>query len=467
MSDSATITRDQLRTVLIQTELSGKTGDANHFSYAQLGSSSYSFGELQFDVGNNADTRTFLKDNGFSAADITNLSKQGGLSAETTNALDAKLQAIPAAKIQQFTNDQLDKNISSVGDVIDQVRKQNPAAADALAKDPKLQLGIADYKNQFGSVGPQLVGYLAGNPEKLAGGTVQAGNPPTREDVQKFINATAYGQDNPKAAEGRSDRFNEAMGELKLGPATTAPTHGGVLKLNDHGAAVGALQSDLAALGYTNPQGKPLPADKDFGRDTKAAVEAFQRDHGLKVDGVVGDKTREAIHQQVQAKEQGQAKDAPVTAAAAGAVATSAAGAVAGTPLRMDDPKSPDNPMYKQALDAVNKLEARMGRTPDQYSEQLAASLVVAAKRDGLGKIDGVVLSKDGSQAMAVQGDMDSSLRKVAPVQTAQAANTPVAQSSTQAQAVKPAEPAPVAPQVNPQAQVQNGPAPVAAGVGR
>ena len=272
MSDSATITREQLRTVLIQTELSGNTGDSNHFSYAQLGSSSYSFGELQFDVGNNGDTRAFLKDNGFSAADITNLSKQGGLSAETKNALDAKLQAIPAAKIDQFTNDQLDKNISSVGDVIDQVRKQNPAAADALAKDPKLQLGIADYKNQFGSVGPQMVGYLAGNPEKLAGGTVQAGNPPTREDVQKFINATGYGQDNPKAADGRSDRFNEAMGELKLGPATAAPAHGSVLKLHDHGAAVGALQADLAALGYNDAKGKPLPTDKDFGRDTKAAV---------------------------------------------------------------------------------------------------------------------------------------------------------------------------------------------------
>ena len=180
------------------------------------------------------------------------------------------------------------------------------------------------------------------------------------------------------------------------------------------------------------------------------------------MDGVVGDKTREAIHQQVQAKEQGQAKPAP--AVAAGVVAGVAAGAAAGASLRLDDPKNPDNAMYKQSLDAVNKLEARMGRTPDQYSEQLAASLVVAAKRDGLTKIDQVVLSKDGSQAMAVQGDVDSSLRKIAPVQTAQAANTPIEQSSTQAQAVaKPAEPSPVAPQVNPQ-QAQTQAAPVPAG---
>ncbi|WP_115479706.1 hypothetical protein [Dyella psychrodurans] len=47
MSDSATITREQVRTVYIATELGGKTGNSNHFSYAGLGSSSYSFGQLQ------------------------------------------------------------------------------------------------------------------------------------------------------------------------------------------------------------------------------------------------------------------------------------------------------------------------------------------------------------------------------------------------------------------------------------
>ena len=52
MSDSATITRDQLLTVVTSTELGGRTGDSSHFSYAELASSTYSFGPMQFDVGN-------------------------------------------------------------------------------------------------------------------------------------------------------------------------------------------------------------------------------------------------------------------------------------------------------------------------------------------------------------------------------------------------------------------------------
>ena len=73
MSNSANITREQLRVVLLATELGGKAGDAGHFSYAQLANSSSSFGEMQFDVGANPAARDFLADNGFDAADIAAL----------------------------------------------------------------------------------------------------------------------------------------------------------------------------------------------------------------------------------------------------------------------------------------------------------------------------------------------------------------------------------------------------------
>jgi hypothetical protein len=58
------------------------------------------------------------------------------------------------------------------------------AAADAIAANPELRLAMADYDIQFGGMDPQFISYLAGNAEKLQGGTVQAGNPPTRGDVQ-------------------------------------------------------------------------------------------------------------------------------------------------------------------------------------------------------------------------------------------------------------------------------------------
>jgi peptidoglycan hydrolase-like protein with peptidoglycan-binding domain len=55
------------------------------------------------------------------------------------------------------------------------------------------------------------------------------------------------------------------------------------------GEAVRDLQQNLSALGY------PLATDGIFGKDTEAAVRAFQRDHGLGADGIAGPKTLAAI----------------------------------------------------------------------------------------------------------------------------------------------------------------------------
>lgn len=74
----------------------------------------------------------------------------------------------------------------------------------------------------------------------------------------------------------------------------------GDLHQGDHGAAVNALQADLAALGYTDNRGRPLPVDGHFGRNTEASVRAFQSDHGLFVDGIAGKNTLDAIDTQRQ-----------------------------------------------------------------------------------------------------------------------------------------------------------------------
>jgi peptidoglycan hydrolase-like protein with peptidoglycan-binding domain len=305
MLDSATITREQLRTVYIATELGGKTGDFSHFSYAKLGSSTYSFGQLQFDVGKSDSTKDFLRKNGFDSTDIHDLGQHGGLSRERLDVLDAKLQAIPQAKIDRFTNDQLDKKIADVDHAIDLVRTQNPANADAIIQDQKLQLGLADYANQFGSITPQLVEVMKGSAETLhaTGIIVQAGNPPTREDIQTFIDATKYGHNNARAVAGRAGRFNNAMSELGLAPAKHAHSHASgktnsVLELGAHGDAVSVLQTDLAALGYTDNRGQTLQPDGDYGRNTEAAVKAFQGDHGLPVDGVAGKNTLDTVQNQ-------------------------------------------------------------------------------------------------------------------------------------------------------------------------
>ena len=58
-----------------------------------------------------------------------------------------------------------------------------------------------------------------------------------------------------------------------------------ILKRGDRGTAVKKVQG---ALGVE-------PVDGIFGRDTEAAVKAFQRRKGLAVDGVVGPQTRKAL----------------------------------------------------------------------------------------------------------------------------------------------------------------------------
>lgn len=77
----------------------------------------------------------------------------------------------------------------------------------------------------------------------------------------------------------------------------SAVTSGGVdrmwLRRGDHGARVEDLQRELVRLGYY------AKVDGDFGEKTERAVVAFQRDHGLDDDGLVGTETLEAMESAV------------------------------------------------------------------------------------------------------------------------------------------------------------------------
>lgn len=81
-------------------------------------------------------------------------------------------------------------------------------------------------------------------------------------------------------------RRHKATGTL---PPQRANDAGHVLREGSSGDVVRELQHMLSALGY------PLRVDGVFGVDTQTAVKAFQRDHGLVADGVVGPRTHEAI----------------------------------------------------------------------------------------------------------------------------------------------------------------------------
>ncbi|MCP1373277.1 peptidoglycan-binding domain-containing protein [Dyella lutea] len=182
----------------------------------------------------------------------------------------------------------------------------------------------------------------------------------------------------------------------RVGPRTQA-----ALGQAEQAHEVRTLQQALVTLGYPDAQGQPLAVDGVPGQATRAATEAFQRDHHLAVDGIAGAQTRAALEQALTARRP---------------QATTAG------------PTEPDNPLYRQALAGVQKIDADMGRRSDQLSRNLATALAAEARTQGLTRIDAVAISEDGSRTFAVQND--AGIKRYADVPTAQAVHTPMAQSA-------------------------------------
>jgi len=191
--------------------------------------------------------------------------------------------------------------------------------------------------------------------------------------------------------------------------AGAEPNPGETMRKGDHGAGVADLQARLDQLGYKGSHGESLiNRDHNFGPMTDDAVRAFQRANHLKDDGVVGQKTHNAIDAKL--KEATQAQGHPTLA----------------------DATHPSHGIYQQALTAVHRLDAEHGRVPDQRSDNLAAALTVAAQAKGMSGIDHVVLGGDAQRAFAIQGDLNSPPKSYAHVDVTQAVGTSVAQSSAQ-----------------------------------
>ena len=71
----------------------------------------------------------------------------------------------------------------------------------------------------------------------------------------------------------------------KADPWAESIRGGSMLRKGGKGDAIRELQQRLIAAGHN------ISADGDFGPKTRAAVIAFQRNHGLTPDGVVGPQT--------------------------------------------------------------------------------------------------------------------------------------------------------------------------------
>ena len=91
----------------------------------------------------------------------------------------------------------------------------------------------------------------------------------------------------------------------------------------------------------------------------------------------------------------------------------------------------PDHALYQQCLAGVHRLDASLGRAPDESSLCMAANLTRVAKENGLSQVDHVLLSvktdyvKQGENVFVVQGAMDDPAHLRAHTSTALATTTP------------------------------------------
>lgn len=69
-------------------------------------------------------------------------------------------------------------------------------------------------------------------------------------------------------------------------------------------STISKVQQELKALGYYKGG-----LSGNLSEETSAAVKAFQKDHKLKVDGIPGKKTRNAISQAVKEQKKAGAKE--------------------------------------------------------------------------------------------------------------------------------------------------------------
>ena len=176
-----------------------------------------------------------------------------------------------------------------------------------------------------------------------------------------------------------------------------------LLKLGSRGPDVADVQRKLAALGYQH-RGHPIKDDGDFGPTTRGAIEDFQRQHNLDPDGKVGHDTAKALEQAL--------KQSTLT------------------PITLSHPQHPGFPLFQQACTGVGRLDQAQGRPTDLLSYNLSGALARSAQKEGLERIDRVILSEDSSRAFAVQESPSSLLRRFAFVDVVGGINTPLAQSS-------------------------------------
>jgi hypothetical protein len=457
--------------IMMKSELRGGLG-AYEMGNAGAAQSGPSFGPFQYDIGATQNGRNLLESiaenatdekgqriisdqdlqiiqshfykpfSDFTDADNT-LYEQMKPKLNAAIGSDAGVKAIDADFVPAVR-----QKVASMNAIVDGM----PAGANQafMQHNDAAKLILVDTRNQYGSAVngglEKLISMTSADPAmdmpgRTKGTTIRVEGAFGLDDMVRYKLETAYGQTDRGAKDvlRRISHCIEAAGVenvktglsdeetrfFKSGLATYLKSHGRnasmldapelialaelgdrkpSLKLGSRGDEVKALQRDLVKLGYKH-EDLPLKVDGIFGPTTRGIVQTFQRDHGLDPDGVVGTKAAEALHQAILQQ------STP-------------------TATTLDHAQHPGHAVFQQALVGVSRLDDVHGRATDLASHNLSGALAVAARREGLERIDHVLLSEDATRVFAVQGEFNSPLRRFTHVEVVNGMNTPLAQSS-------------------------------------
>lgn len=105
----------------------------------------------------------------------------------------------------------------------------------------------------------------------------------------------------------------------------------------------------------------------------------------------------------------------------------------------------PDHSLYRQIRDGVSAVDAKHGRSFDETSERVTASLLATAKSNHLERVDHVVLgsppsNESGPRMFVVQGELTNPAHLRASVAVSEAVNTPVENSLAKVEQVSQAQ---------------------------
>lgn len=186
------------------------------------------------------------------------------------------------------------------------LREKQPAVRDYImgvqgATREQAQLGLAREWASFGDPFKEGRSYYGG--ANRAHITLEQSADALDRMREAYARADANGLSRDAAWHAATAIEHGARTQSPSAPARVgASVHSGDALLQEpaQGEAVRELQTNLVRLDYVGRDGRPLSTDGHFGPDTADAVRMFQRDQGLKVDGIAGPNTLGSVALQLE-----------------------------------------------------------------------------------------------------------------------------------------------------------------------